>query len=186
MKVRQFILDVMEANAFLAWCEETRSAFLIDCGAFPKEIAEVIRAENLKLDAVFITHGHHDHIEGLPEALHAFPVPVYAAAPLPGVKNLRRIAHGDAINLGACEGRVVSTPGHTPDGVSLIFPGHVFTGDALFAGSVGGTGAPELAEQQLNAIRQHLFALDGDTIAHVGHGPATTIEIERRHNPFFT
>ncbi|NLT59553.1 MAG: MBL fold metallo-hydrolase, partial [Candidatus Hydrogenedentes bacterium] len=82
-------------------------------------------------------------------------------------------------------GRVLATPGHTPDALSLAFPGMVFTGDALFAGSVGGTASPALARQQLDAIRNHIFSLPADTEIHTGHGPSSTVAIESRYNPFF-
>jgi glyoxylase-like metal-dependent hydrolase (beta-lactamase superfamily II) len=79
---------------------------------------------------------------------------------------------------------VLATPGHTPDGVCLAFSGHVFTGDSLFAGSVGGcSGAAH--RRLLDGIRQHLFALPPDTQVHTGHGPSSTIAIESQHNPFF-
>ena len=85
-----------------------------------------------------------------------------------------------------CPGvEVIATPGHTPDALSLAFPGMVFTGDALFAGSVGGTASPALARQQLDAIRNHIFSLPEDTEIHTGHGPSSTVAIESRYNPFF-
>jgi glyoxylase-like metal-dependent hydrolase (beta-lactamase superfamily II) len=80
---------------------------------------------------------------------------------------------------------VLATPGHTPDSLSLSFPGVVFTGDALFAGSVGGTGSPRNASQQIEAIRKHIFALPDDYEIHPGHGPASTVAVERGCNPFF-
>jgi glyoxylase-like metal-dependent hydrolase (beta-lactamase superfamily II) len=89
------------------------------------------------------------------------------------------------VQIGRLSGRVVDTSGHTPVGLSLIFPEVVFTGDALFAGSVGGTSLEPDRVRQLENVRKNLFTLPGDTIVCPGHGPCSTIEIERRFNPFF-
>lgn len=185
MIVKQFMLNVIEANAFICACEETREAMLVDAGEWNPAIPEYLAAENLKLTKIFITHDHGDHTAGLPEILKEHDVPVIASKPeLEGIKTVL-ITEGETVDIGQYTGRVVRTPGHTPDGVSLIFPGTVFAGDALFAGSVGGTTSEELAEQQINAIRKELFTLPPDTVVYVGHGPATTIGIESQHNPFF-
>ena len=87
--------------------------------------------------------------------------------------------------MGKLTGRVLATPGHTPEGVSLAFPGHVFTGDALFAGSVGGTASQANYDQQIAAIRTQVFSLPPETEVHPGHGPSSTVAVERRYNPFF-
>ena len=97
----------------------------------------------------------------------------------------RHVVHGDTVRVGNLVGEVLATPGHTPDSISLAFPGIVFTGDALFAGSVGGTSSPGCAKQQIDAIRRHILSLPDDYEVHPGHGPASTIGIERRGNPFF-
>lgn len=185
MIVKHFLLDVNEANAFIAHCEQTREAMLIDAGELSAAIPDYVEAKGLRLTAIFITHDHYDHTGGLSEAVKHFGAAVYAGSPRPGGVKAKVVRQGDTLPLGKLRGAIAATPGHTPDGLSLIFPGHVFTGDALFAGSVGGTGSPELAAQQLERIRHNLFTLPGDYAVHVGHGPSTTIEIERSFNPFF-
>jgi len=185
MIVKQFMLNVIEANAFVCTCEETRETMLVDAGEWNPAIPAYLEAENLTLDKIFITHNHGDHTAALPEILKKYDVPVIASLPkIEGIKT-ELVNEGDTVEFGRYSGRVVRTPGHTPEGVSLIFPDIVFAGDALFAGSVGGTTSDELYEQQLNAIRKKLFTLPTDTKVYVGHGPATTIAIESQHNPFF-
>ncbi len=185
MIVKQFMLNVIEANAFICACEKTREAMLVDAGEWNPAIPAYLDAENLTLTKIFITHNHYDHTAALPEILETNDVPVIASLPeIEGVKT-ELVTAGDTVDIGQYTGRVVRTPGHTPEGVSLIFPDTVFAGDALFAGSVGGTTSDELAEQQLNAIRKELFTLPPDTVVYVGHGPATTIAIESEYNPFF-
>jgi len=146
---------------------------------------QFVTDHGLNLAKVFITHDHHDHSEALGLVVERFHPKVYAGTDVVGGVAAERLAHGNTLRVGTLTGTVLATPGHTPEGVSLAFPGHVFTGDALFAGSVGGTGSPALYEQQLSHIRANIFVLPGDTEIHSGHGPATTVAIERGYNPFF-
>lgn len=185
MILGQFILKPLEANAFILGCPDTREAMLVDAGEYTPRFDAFLEAHGLTLTTVFITHTHHDHVDGLPEVVQRHNPRVYSS--LDEVKGCptHRLAHGNTIRFAKWEGRIVETPGHLPDCISLIFPGFVFAGDALFAGSVGGTKSPEAAAQQIAAIRAHLFTLPGETLVHVGHGPSTTIAIEREFNPFF-
>jgi len=181
----QFILQNLEANAYILGCPETRTALMVDCGEDDPRFDDFLRAHGLRLTDIFITHTHDDHVGGLATvaARHLPTITAFTATP-GGVAATNIVAHGDSFHFAGREGRVIHTPGHLPDLVCLIFPGMVFSGDALFAGSVGGTKSPELAQQQLAAIRAHLMTLPDDYAVHSGHGPATTIGIERRFNPF--
>lgn len=185
MTVRRFLLSVNEANSFLVVCEQTREALLIDAGAFSPSLAEYLSTHQLNLRQVFITHEHYDHVDGLAPIVARYGARVVAGKDLTGGCNATRAAQGDTVRVGNLSGVVCETPGHTPDGLSLVFPGHVFTGDALFAGSVGGTSSLENAQRQIDAIRKHIFSLPPDTRIHTGHGPSSTVAIESRFNPFF-
>ena len=186
MILGQFVLQTNESNAFILGCQETREALLIDAGDADPRFRPFLETHGLRLTRAFITHQHWDHVDGLPQMVRDFGVQVFSyhgdAKGCAGV----RLGHGDTLRVGKHEGRVVHTPGHTPDGISLIFPEMAFTGDALFAGSVGGTGSEVDGQQQRDAIREHLFTLPDATQLHVGHGPSSTVGIERLFNPFFT
>jgi glyoxylase-like metal-dependent hydrolase (beta-lactamase superfamily II) len=87
--------------------------------------------------------------------------------------------------VGKLTGTVLATQGHTLDSISLAFPGLVFTGDALFSGSIGGTSSPRNAQQEIDHVRRNILSLPDDYEIHPGHGPSSTVAIERNHNPFF-
>lgn len=180
-----FLLEVNEANAFVVGCEETREAILVDAGDWDARIEAFLREHALRLTQIFITHDHYDHTGGLAQAVAATGAAVLGGPGKESRHDRQHLAHGDAVTIGAIAGRAVTTPGHTPEGMSLVLPRMVFTGDALFAGSVGGTTSPANAEQQMTAIRQHLFTLPDSTEIHPGHGPSSAIGIERQYNPFF-
>lgn len=185
MIVRHFLLDVHEANSFVVACEETREALLVDAGAFDTDVEGFLRGEELRLVKVFITHDHFDHTGGLAEYVSRFDAEVLCGLAQVAGCIATCVKHGDQVKVGRLQGMVLETPGHTPEGLSLAFPGHVFTGDALFAGSVGGTSSERDRLRQLEAIRKHIFTLPPQTEIHVGHGPSSTVAIESRFNPFF-
>ncbi len=187
MILGHFRLDnPLESNAFIHACPETREAVLVDCGDFDPRLPEFVRAQELRLTTIFITHEHWDHVQGLPLAVKHFGARVVSAIPEPsGVKEVHVAQPGDTLDVGKMTARIVDTSGHTSVGLSLVFPGLTFTGDALFAGSIGGTKTPESYALQLDNIRKNLFTLPDDTIVCPGHGPCSTIGIERQFNPFF-
>jgi glyoxylase-like metal-dependent hydrolase (beta-lactamase superfamily II) len=93
---------------------------------------------------------------------------------------------GEILPVGDLSLRVVHTPGHSPGGICLVTAGLVFTGDTLFAGSIGRCDFPGASyEQLLASVRNELLALDDDTVIYPGHGPGSTIGAEKRDNPFF-
>lgn len=180
-----FLTEVNEANAFIVGCEETKEALLIDVPIWDVRFEPFLQRCGLSLKAIFITHDHYDHTAGLNDALNRFPAEVYAGvAAVEGVPT-RKMTHGKTLRFGTIAGAVAVTPGHTPDSISLILPGMVFTGDALFSGSVGGTASRAHAERQLRAVQEHILSLPGDYQIHTGHGPSSTVFIERHYNPFF-
>ncbi len=180
-----FLIDVNESNSFVVGCEDTREALLVDVAALDPRIEAFLKAHELNLSAIFITHDHYDHTGGLGDALAKYDATIYAgASPIAGVPPVP-LGHGDPLRFGNIEGKAVQTPGHTPNSISLILPGMAFTGDALFSGSVGGTTTAANAKKQVDHIRKHIFCLPDDCQIHTGHGPSSTVGIEKQYNPFF-
>ena len=185
MIFQHFLVDVNESNSFVIACEDTREALLVDAGALEPAIVSFVEEQGLRLTTLFITHDHFDHTGGVDEAVSRFGVEVLSGRGSCGGKNARKVSHGDKVRVGELTGTVLATPGHTSDSISLVFPGLVFTGDALFSGSIGGTSSPRHAKEETDHITKNLFSLPGEYEVHTGHGPSSTIAVERSYNPFF-
>ena len=191
-------------NSYLVEDTETHDAVVIDSNLEPDLVIETARRRAANVRAIVLTHTDLDHIAGLHELRQAFgdvPIAVHASEreviaegkPLrrefgPIATKLDNLADLDgSYTAGSLEFEVLHTPGHSPGGVSLRIDGLVFTGDALFAGSVGRSDFANSDGAALIAgIRQNLLTLPDDTIVYSGHGPATTIGRERKTNPFLT
>lgn len=186
MILGHFQLNPIEVNAFIYACPDTREALLVDCGEFDPRLPDFVEQQDLTLTTIFVTHEHWDHVQALPDAAKYFGARVISAIPAPGGVTDALVARpGDTVDVGRMTGRIVDTAGHSPVALALVFPGLVFTGDALFAGSVGGTSNPADYARQIENVRKNLLTLPDDTIVCPGHGPCSTIGVERRFNPFF-
>ena len=185
---RRLCLSVNDANAYLIACPATRQALLVDAGEDPQELDAVLQEHDLTLRSIFLTHGHYDHVDGVDDLKARYPLEVALSrtdADFFGVPADRLLEPGDALQVGEFEGMLVETSGHTPGGLSLIIGGYAFVGDALFAGAVGGTAGRGQFEQQIRCVRENLLSLPDSTIVCPGHGPCSTIGVERVYNGFF-
>ena len=196
-------------NGFVAGCERTREAIVIDPGDEADQLLAVVGAQELRVCHILLTHAHVDHITGVglvkdacgaPVYLHMEDLPFYQRAVEQGrmfglaVRQPPPVDvfyEGSPIVFGDYGVRVHDTPGHCPGGVCLQVgrngePGaDLFVGDTLFAGSIGRTDLPGGDYRTLmQSITGVLFPLGDASVVHPGHGPDTTIERERRTNPF--
>ena len=180
-----FMTDVNEANVFVAACEETREALLVDAASFDPRIKAFLKAQRLELKTIFITHDHYDHVSGLRDFVKEYHPVVYAARGNLGDVHAQVVGQDNTIRIGHIEGKVIDLAGHTLTSIGLVLPGMVFSGDALFAGSIGGTTNEQDRDREIGLIRKHIFTLPDDYQVHTGHGPSTTVWIEETYNPFF-
>jgi glyoxylase-like metal-dependent hydrolase (beta-lactamase superfamily II) len=197
-------------NGYLVSCETSLEAVLIDPGDEVDELLDAARADRLVVKAILLTHAHLDHVTGVGRAKAALGVRVWLhradkflydatveqgrmfgleLEQPPPVDDFYTL--GRPFTFGEYVVDVLETPGHCPGGVCLAIgraasPGReLFVGDTLFAGSIGRTDLPGgNAGVLLRSIRDVLLAFPDDTPVHSGHGPDTTIGVERRTNPF--
>jgi glyoxylase-like metal-dependent hydrolase (beta-lactamase superfamily II) len=191
-------------NCYLLADRDSGRAVMVDPGEEPALFLSELGRRGWRLEAIWLTHAHVDHImgvravkaaTGVPVFLHPADRPLYDALPRQGEwMGLRleappppdaALADGQQLQLGPHTFTVRHTPGHSPGSVSFLAPGHVLGGDVLFSGSIGRTDLPggDYATL-LNSIQSVFLPLSDSTIVHSGHGPDTTIGVERVTNPF--
>lgn len=197
MIVQTFVLGMLSTNCYVANCNETQEAIIIDPGLDYSSEAEpifnYIVEKALRIKFIVNTHGHPDHIrgDGLFKRTYGVPLCIHAEdvhlirdpetdIPPPNVL----LKNGDKIRFGTETLRVIHTPGHTPGGISLVGENLVFTGDTLFAGSIGRTDFQGGSDSDMRLSLKKLLSLPDSFTVYPGHGPRSTIGEERRANPF--
>jgi hydroxyacylglutathione hydrolase len=177
------------SNAYLVADEPGGTGVFIDGNDRVEPLIEAARSNDLQIDAVLLTHHHHDHLAGLDRLAEEFGAPILAheltARLVDGVD--RTLIDEEVVRFGGLEVRALFTPGHAPGHLAFLVNGtDVFTADVLFKGTVGGTRAPGATGfADLKASVERLLALPEDTRIHPGHTLPTTVAEEREHNPFF-
>jgi hydroxyacylglutathione hydrolase len=182
MILEQFLLAVNETNSYIIACSRSHEAVIIDPGEWNDQLAAFLTEHNLELKWVLLTHGHSDHTAGLKEITGKVKIPVFGHAANPFVT--KAVIDGEMITIGELKIKAIETPGHTQDSITYVVGNEVFCGDLLFAGSVGGTPDQASFEQEIRSIKEKVIVLGDDIILHPGHGPASTVQIERIFNPF--
>ena len=198
-------ISTMGENCYIVGCEETMEVAVIDPGGNPRAIVNLLEENNYKAIYIINTHGHIDHIggnTGVKDATGAkilihekdskmLTNPASNFSFLFGSKVVsppadQFVNEGDIIKIGnTVELEVIYTPGHSPGGICLKTGNTIFVGDTLFQGSIGRTDFPGGSHKQLiQMINEKLLCYGDEVVCYPGHGPATTIGYERKHNPF--
>lgn len=205
LRVEQYVVGSVQTNCYFAINENTSEVLIVDPGARAKRLAEIIDEEKLNPTAILLTHGHFDHAGGAAELAERYGIKVYAE------EHERETLENPAINLSVWEGRqlsyhvdvflhdeqeidlagfhirVLHTPGHTVGGCCYYFSYQnvVFSGDTLFAQSVGRTDFPKgSASALIRSIEEKLMPLPDETTVYTGHNEITMIGTERMYNPY--
>jgi len=180
------------SNGYVFFLDGGKRAALVDPAGVAANLLRILRDGQYHLEYLLITHKHADHCDATGEVASNFPsakivmhqADVHAIGPL--AQNAMRVKDGDELPFGDVRIRMMHTPGHTDGSASYMFKSTVFTGDTLFAGSVGGAyGDASTYDDILNSVRSKIFTLPDDTVLMPGHGPPSQVGWEKAHNPFF-
>jgi hydroxyacylglutathione hydrolase len=191
--VRHHPHDPHPSNGYLFFLDDGKTAALIDPAGLPSTLMRAVNEGPYTLRYILITHKHADHCDATADVAKAYPKAqiVMHKADSHAIGSLAKgalpIVDGDELPFGENASiRMLHTPGHTDGSSSFLFRSTLFTGDTLFAGSVGGAfGDVSTYEDILDSVLFKMFSLDDATVIMPGHGPPSTIGEEKAHNPFF-
>jgi glyoxylase-like metal-dependent hydrolase (beta-lactamase superfamily II) len=204
LKVLKLPVELLGSNCYLAWDTENNEAVVIDPGGEADRIIQAVDKRKLNLRYILNTHGHGDHIAvngklktryGVPLLIHQADAPMLTdpnlnmsavyGFPVASPEQDGFLVPGEKVAFGGLSLEIIATPGHSPGGVSFYSEGVVFSGDALFFGSIGRFDLPDGdGELLIRSIKENLLTLPEDTQVFPGHGQNTTIGMEKRSNPF--
>ena len=205
VRIETLVVGDLGANCYLAYDPTSSQGVVIDPGDEGERILQRVGELGIQVATVVLTHFHFDHVLAAEEVARSAEAPIAIhrddarwleeSPPLfrqfilqpPSLRASLLLAEGDELAFGGARLKVLHTPGHSPGGISLWSEaaGLVFTGDALFAGSVGRTDLPGGDHAELiDGIRTRLLILPDETIVYPGHGPSTTVGAERGGNPW--
>ena len=204
LEVSIFVDDLFGENCFLIRRRDTKAALVVDPGLQLERVRQQVRVDNLEIDRILVTHGHIDHIAGVPGlhgetgapiAMHPEDLDIidwdqFGRLPFipPGFAPFSidtPLAHQMTIPFHDVSVRVLHTPGHTQGSVCLLFGLDCFAGDTLFQRGIGRTDLPGGDMRKIVfSIRNVLYVLPPKAVVYPGHGPRTTIEEEKMLNPF--
>lgn len=199
MEIRTVVAGIYGANCYIIMDENTKESAVIDPGGDVDDIFKAINTMGAKVKYILLTHGHVDHTSGVDELKTITNAKVcmnkhdddlitngeHLFGPLIEGGADQLLKQGDIIKISNLEFTCLDTPGHTPGGMCFLIKNCVFTGDTLFAGSIGRTdflGGD--FNTIINSIKSKLLCLPEDTVVYPGHGPCSTINNEKLRNPF--
>ncbi|NLY19538.1 MAG: MBL fold metallo-hydrolase [Clostridiaceae bacterium] len=197
--------NIVQSNVYIA--AQNGEGVVIDCGCTVERLMRVVEKHALEIKYIILTHGHFDHIyymdpvrekTGAKVCIHELEADYLtdpklngvALFPVKGATSFKPadilLKDGDTLECGGLSYKIIHTPGHTKGGICIQLENNLFTGDTLFKGTIGRTDFPGGSVRDIKkSITEKLYNLPDDTTVYPGHGDATTIGYEKRHNPYF-
>lgn len=204
MEIKRLPLGIYQANCYVLHDENTKVAAVIDPGGDFPELRSFIEANGLTTKYIILTHGHGDHIGALKElkdftgaavCIHREDQAMLGSSSMNFSKQIggqavemqadRFLEDGDVLELGNEKLKIIHTPGHSRGSICIYCKGSLFSGDTLFACSIGRTDLYGGSyDEIIESIKSKLLILPDDTVVYPGHGPSSTILTEKKRNPF--
>ena len=198
LQIKRMPVGQIGTNCYLLEDTDAKLCAVIDPGDQPEDIDREIRKAGLTLTMILITHGHFDHVLGVPGLLEKWPgIPVYVHEKevnwagagdqymlLAPVEGIHTVKEGDTIPFGGATIQVLHTPGHSPGSVTYRVGDVLFCGDTLLAGSCGRTDFVGGSYPQILKSLKRLVSLEGNLRVCPGHEGTSSLDVERAHNPF--
>ena len=193
INMKHLALGAYQTNCYLVWDETSSTCVVIDPGYEPDTVLAEAKKLGKEIAAIFLTHGHFDHVGGVREIAAETGCRVYlcdadlamppqmTAGPL---YYTNTYSEGSFVEEAGLSFKVLHTPGHTPGSVCLMCENALFSGDTLFWGSCGRTDLPGGSWATIRVSLKRLADLSGDFDVYPGHGDATTLSFERKMNPY--
>lgn len=205
MYFKQLSVGSLQTNAYLLGCDRTKKCLVIDPGEEGGKILKIMENDGYKLDMIVNTHGHYDHIGGNSFLKEKTGAKIYIheadkeyltdenlclSTWIPNSEDLVGadvlLKDGDKVATGDISLEVIHTPGHTPGCISLKGHDLLFSGDTLFAGSIGRTDLPGGDYNTIiNSLKVKLAPLEDSLTVYPGHGPKSNLGYEKKNNPYF-
>ena len=201
IEIKSAVFGMLENNCYLITDKASAESALVDCTDDSKKMMDFISDTDLKY--IFLTHGHFDHIEGVKAVkekteakvvISSQDAPMLSSSKLSlatfsGIRQENTqpdiiVNDGDIVTLGESEIRVMSTPGHTKGSVCYLCDDSIFSGDTLFFCSCGRTDFPGGSDAEMSSSLKRLAALERNYTVYAGHGRNSTLDYERKNNPY--